>query len=124
MMELSSHGSHLLLFQDDRTGRKRVNASALRFVLGIVQDETGKTIRSAAAELVDGNEKVGGWVRGFHGYGAISFFSCVRVRNHAFALSNFLLFVAGVAFPRRTAGEFRFGLDLTFKLLLRRFGGK
>ena len=57
-MELSSHVGHVLLFQDDLTGRKRINVSALRFVLGIVEDETAPTIRSAAVELMGRNEKV------------------------------------------------------------------
>ena len=57
-VKLSSHGGHLLLFQDDSTGRKRINVSALRLVLGIIQDETAETIRTAAAELMDRNEKV------------------------------------------------------------------
>mmetsp|Transcript_6769 Transcript_6769/g.14787 ORF Transcript_6769/g.14787 Transcript_6769/m.14787 type:complete len:306 (-) Transcript_6769:170-1087(-) len=56
-VKLSSHGGHLLLFQDDSTGRKRINVSALRLVLGIIQDETAETIRTAAAELMDKNEK-------------------------------------------------------------------
>lgn len=56
--ELATHGGKPLLFQDDNTGRKRVNTSALRFVVDAIQDETGKTISSVASELVNASEKV------------------------------------------------------------------
>ena len=56
--ELATHGGKALLFQDDNTGRKRVNTSALRFVVDVIQDETGKTISSVASELMDASEKV------------------------------------------------------------------
>ena len=36
--EPATHGGHELLFQDDKTGRKKVNVSALRWVLRIIQD--------------------------------------------------------------------------------------
>ena len=56
--ELATHGGKALLFQNDNTGRKRVNTSALRFVVDVIQDETGKTISSVASELMDASEKV------------------------------------------------------------------
>ena len=56
--ELATHGGEALLFQNDNTGRKRVNTSALRFVVDVIQDETGKTISSVASELMDASEKV------------------------------------------------------------------
>lgn len=56
--ELATHGGKALLFQNDNTGRKRVNTSALRFVVDVIQDETGKTISSVVSELMDASEKV------------------------------------------------------------------
>ena len=56
--ELATHGGKALLFQNDNTGRKRANTSALRFVVDVIQDETGKTISSVASELMDASEKV------------------------------------------------------------------
>jgi len=56
--ELTTHGGKPLLFQNDNTGRKRVNTSALRFVVDVIQDETGKALSSVASELMQASEKV------------------------------------------------------------------
>ena len=59
--ELTTHGGKPLLFQNDNTGRKRVNTSALRFVVDVIQDETGKALSSVASELMQASEKVRSW---------------------------------------------------------------
>jgi hypothetical protein len=56
--EVATHGGKPLLFQNDNTGRKRINTSALRFVVDVIQDETGKAIASVASELMEASEKV------------------------------------------------------------------
>ena len=56
--EPATHGGHELLFQDDKTGRKKVNVSALRWVLRIIQDETAESLQSVSEELRSEGETV------------------------------------------------------------------
>ena len=116
--ELTTHGGKPLLFQNDNTGRKRVNTSALRFVVDVIQDETGKALSSVASELMQASEKVR-----YFGY-CVSFIFYVLSRTIILVAiqisSSHHLYRTCVR--RKRQGESRFGPDLMYQRLFRKFG--
>lgn len=116
--ELTTHGGKPLLFQNDNTGRKRVNTSALRFVVDVIQDETGKALSSVASELMQASEKVRSW-----GVPFVYFVCFPELVIVAFQISSsHHLYSYATYVRRKRPGESRFGPDLMYQRLFRKFG--
>lgn len=51
-------GGHVFQFQDDMTGRKRIHSHAMRFALGVMDEEAKKSTRSVAQSLAENGQTV------------------------------------------------------------------